>query len=124
MFGFFKDISKRTKVENELKFFFDNHTSINLHKISGWSLSKITDSYLNEIALYPNATDVEELMIYLMLLHDANAFDEFNNEMLLGVIIQIHKNDDDRITTEGKDSAFRKPLKEKITTWIHRKLIS
>jgi hypothetical protein len=123
MFGFFKDAANRAKVENEVRNFFSNHTNLNLNRVGGWALAKVTDKYLTEIKNYNNATE-EELLIYLMLLHDACAFDVVENEVLLGIVIKLFKYDESQMSSDGYRSVFRKKVKEKIHSWIERKVLS
>jgi hypothetical protein len=124
MLEIFKNIAKRVQVERELRDFFKTHTNINIEKISAWKLSKVTDRYFIEIARLSSPTEEEQLIVYLMLLHDSCAFNKLENEMLLSVIIKIIKFDQSRMAFDEYRAVFRKGLKEQINSWLNAKLLS
>ena len=124
MFGLFEKVAKRVGVEKEVRDFFSHHTNIDFHKAKGFRLAKATDSYLEEIEKYPNPTDEEELIVYLMILHDVSAFDFCENEQVLGIIIKLIKHDESQSAVDGYRSPWRKELRDRVRSWAQRKVLS
>ena len=123
MFSLFKDAAKRTAVQNKVRDIVLKSINLDINKIGGWKLAKITDSYFDELKSYSNATDYEELFIYLMLLHDAHVFDRLENEMILGFLIKIVKHEESKMATDGYKAFFRQSLRSRIDGWIHSRIL-
>ena len=120
----FIDIKKRAEAEKLMHKFLLDYTGLDLGKVSGWKLAKVTDNYFNDIKKYENATNEEETFIYLMFLHDAEIFTQLENEILLTLIIKLIKHEESIMASDGYKSWFRKNLREKIDSWVRKKVLS
>jgi hypothetical protein len=123
MFGLFKKATQRTKFEGEIRDLLWKNFSIELNKVGGWKLAKVTDSYFEDIEKYPSANDNEEFVLYLMLLHDARLFDLYDNEVLLTIVIKFLKLEESKMSADGYTPMFRKEIKDRINEWIHANLL-
>jgi len=119
----FADIRKRAEAEKLMHKFLIDYTGLDLGKVSGWKLTKVTDSYFNEINKYKNATNEEEIFIYLMFLHDAEIFNLLENEILLTLIIKLIKHEESLMASDGYKAWFRKEIRERIDSWVRIKIL-
>ena len=120
----FLDIKKRAEVDKLMHKFLFDYTGLDLGKVSGWKLAKVTDKYFNDIKTYENATNEEETFIYLMSLHDAEIFTQLENEILLSLIIKLIKHEESLMASDGYKAWFRKEIRERIDTWVRMKVLS
>ncbi len=123
MFGLFKNITQRTRVEIKIKKILLENFDFNLNGVDGWALSKVTDLYLNELKNYPNSKDMEEFLIYLMLLHDSDILGRYDKEIILGIVIKFIKWDESIMATDGYVAVFRVELINKINKWARDRVL-
>ena len=119
----FADIRKRAEVDKLMHKFLIDYTGLDLGKVSGWKLAKVTDNYFNDIKKYESATNEEETFIYLMFLHDAEIFNLLENEILLTLIIKLIKHEESLMASDGYKAWFRKEIRKRIDSWVRIKIL-